>query len=98
MTTQAEMNLIGLTQSMESAEADLVKLCKSQKDAVYLTVTLSNKTHTLIAEEMGMNKGNFSRMLQGQIGLKNRLLLMQVCGNTALNQWENWMLENSWKQ
>ena len=78
---------------MEMAPIEMVKRCRNKMDAMRLCVQLSHSTHESIAIGLGINKGNFSKMLSGQTGhvvnfpTNSEGLLMELCGNYAPMQY-----------
>lgn len=90
--TQREMPLMGLAKRVENAPMELVRNCRHRLDAIRLCVQLSSMSHEHVAETLGIDKGHWSRILQGQAHFPDTktLDLMDVCGNYAPVQWEAW--------
>jgi predicted DNA-binding protein (UPF0251 family) len=83
---------VGESERPKLAPWNLVQMCKNRLDAVRLCVQLSNFTNEEIARQCGINKGNFTKMMQGRAHLPTRLSVrfMEVCGNFAPLQYEAW--------
>lgn len=86
---QLDMGFMQDLKPPQRAPMDLVKLCKEPRDAIRLRYQLSGKGMEQVASEYGTSIPNMSRILCGQVGLKNPVKFQWVCGNTALRQWEN---------
>lgn len=67
----------------------LLDLCNSPLDALMLCIQLSRMSHEAVCDQLGIDKGHFSRMLSGRANFSIRKLntLMRVCGNLAPLQW-----------
>lgn len=87
---QREMPVHGEPRKLKDAPAELVGMCEDELDAVRLCIQLSSFTHEFIGKELSIDKGHFSRMMQGQAGFPThkRLALMRLCGNRAPIQFE----------
>jgi hypothetical protein len=87
---QREMAVLGEPKKLHDAPIDLVKMCEDELDAIRLCIQLSRFTHEFIGKELSIDKGHFSRMMQGQAGFPTtkRLALMRLCGNRAPLQYE----------
>lgn len=74
------------------AEWDLVKKCRNRLDAVRLCVQLSGMSNESVAASLEIDKGNFSRMMQGRTNFPDAksVTLMELCGNYAPMQYEAW--------
>lgn len=72
------------------ADASLVKACKSRMDAIVLCVQLSHYSHEAIAEMLSIDKGHWSRIMQGRAHFPDAksVKLMELCGNYAPMQYE----------
>ena len=66
-------------------EAHYLSTCNDLLDAIHLCVHLSRLPHYSIAERLGIDRGHWTRMMQGQAHFPTRKLnhLMQICGNYA---------------
>jgi hypothetical protein len=74
------------------ADWALVQKCKDPLEAIILCVQLSDYSYETVAEKLGIDKGNFTRMMQGRANFpdRRRIQLMQVCGNYAPLQYDAW--------
>jgi hypothetical protein len=63
----------------------LLRTCNTLLDAVHLCIHLSHVKHYALAEALGVDRGHWTRMMQGQAHFPtNKLgLLMEKCGNYA---------------
>ena len=54
-----------------------------------LCIQLSRMSHEAVCDQLGIDKGHFSRMLSGRANFSVRKIntLARVCGNVALLQW-----------
>jgi len=70
-------------------EGALLSTCDSLLDSIHLCIHLSRLPHYHIAEKLGVDKGHWTRMMQGQAHFPTNKLksLMEVCGNYAPMQW-----------
>lgn len=70
-------------------DAQRLSMCQSLLDAVHLCIHLSKLPHYVIAGKLGIDRGHWTRMMQGQAHFPtNKLqLLMEVCRNFAPLQW-----------
>lgn len=66
-------------------EPQYLNTCGDLLDAIHLCIHLSRLPHYVIAEKLGIDRGHWTRMMQGQAHFPTRKLnmLMQVCGNYA---------------
>jgi hypothetical protein len=87
---QREMSVHGEPRKLQNVPVDLLKMCDDELDAVRLCIQLSSHTHEYIGKKLAIDKGHFSRMMQGQAGFPThkRLALMRLCGNRAPIQYE----------
>ena len=87
---QREMPVHGEPKKLTDAPWELVKMCEDELDAVRLCIQLSKFSHEFIGKQLGIDKGHFSRILQGMAGFPThkRLSLMRLCGNRAPVQYE----------
>lgn len=92
MESQREIPIIGLARTPKHAPMDLVQRCRHRLDAIRLCVQLSTLTNSHIAEALGIDKGHWSRIMQGQAHFPDTrtIELMDLCGNFAPVQWEAW--------
>lgn len=75
-----------------NAPFELVKSCRHRLDAIRLCVQLSNLPQEVICDELGINKGHWTRMMQGSAHFPDAKAnqLMKICGNYAPLQYEAW--------
>lgn len=75
---------------MQNAPDELVKKCRHGLDAIRLCVQLSSHTHEHLAKELVIDKGHFSRIMQGKASFPDtkRIQLMSLCGNRAPAQFD----------
>lgn len=87
---QRQIPILGEARKVSDAPVDLVKMCDDELDAIRLCIQLSRYTHDFIREQLRIDKGHFSRMMQGQAGFptSKRVDLMTLCGNRAPAQYE----------
>ena len=79
-------------QEIELADWALVQKCKDRLEAIQLCVQLSGYSYQEVAKQVGIDKGNFTRMMQGRANFPDRksIRLMRVCKNYAPLQYEAW--------
>ena len=67
----------------------LVRQCQSLLDAIHLCIHLSKLPNYAIAEKLGIDRGHWTRMMQGQAHFPTNKMhqLMHLCGNLAPLQW-----------
>ncbi len=72
----------------------LVAKCADELDAIVLCVHMSGLKHEWIRDQLGIDKGHWSRLMQGigNFPTQKRTQLMSLCGNVAPAQWENMKL------
>ena len=70
-------------------DASLLRTCDNLLDAIHLCIHMSRLPHYAIAQRLGVDKGHWTRMMQGQAHFPtNKLkMLMEMCGNYAPMQW-----------
>lgn len=75
---------------MQNAPDELVKKCRHGLDAIRLCVQLSGHTFEFLANELSIDKGHFSRIMQGKASFPDtkRIQLMTLCGNRAPAQFD----------
>jgi len=75
---------------MQNAPDELVKRCRHGLDAIRLCIQLSGHSHEFICEQLRINKGHFSRIMQGKAWFPDtkRTDLMSLCGNRAPAQFD----------
>lgn len=84
--------MLGQVKRPALADWNLVRKCTNRLDAIRVCVQLSGLAYQDIAESLGMNKGNFTRMMQGRAHFPDSksIKLMELCGNFAPMQYEAW--------
>lgn len=89
---QRQMPWMGEARRPEMAPMELITKCRNRLDAIRLCVQLSGMTHEYLAEQIGTNKGHWSRIMQGQAHFPTSREndLMALCGNYAPIQWAAW--------
>lgn len=92
MNNNSQRQLAFLTEARKAVDVPLefVKACKDELAALNLCINLSNLSDETIREELGIDKGHFSRMRKGRgnFPANKRLHLMAICGNRAPVQFE----------
>ena len=88
---QGEMALLGDVNERD-LEVDwaLIAKCNDEQDALLLCVHLSRLSNEEIARQLGIDKGHWTRIMQGRGNLpaRKRTQLMSICGNIAPIQYE----------
>ena len=90
---QRELPVLGnIKQTVKEVPWHLIEACKNKKQAIALCIKWSDMQHYVIAELIGENKGNFSRIAScsGNLNHNKENLLQDVCGNEAIINWVNW--------
>jgi hypothetical protein len=82
----------GAVQPIRKVEDALVRSCDTLLDAIHLCIHLSKRKHYDIAEALGIDKGHWTRIMQGGAHFPtNKLRALQyVCGNWAPLQYQTW--------
>lgn len=92
MSNHSQRQLVFLTEARKAVDVpiDFIKACKDELAALNLCMNLSNLSDETIREELGIDKGHFSRMRKGRgnFPANKRLHLMAICGNRAPVQFE----------
>lgn len=92
MNNHSQRQLAFLTEARKAVDVpvEFVKACKDELAALNLCINLSNLSDEVIREELGIDKGHFSRMRKGRgnFPANKRLHLMAICGNRAPVQFE----------
>lgn len=80
---------VGMSREPVKVEPHWLSSCGSLLDAIHLCIHLSKLPHYAIAERLGVDKGHWTRMMQGQAHFPTNKMhdLMSVCGNFAPLQW-----------
>lgn len=86
---QREMRLLGETRKPDYVELKLLGQCDTLLDAIHLCIQLSRYKHYTICEKLGIDRGHWTRMMQGHAHFPTNKIasLMQLCGNYAPLQW-----------
>jgi hypothetical protein len=87
---QREMTFLSEAKKPEMVDVALLQHCKNRLDAIRLCVQLSNFSNEVIAEQLSIDKGHFSRIMQGKAHFPDAksIDLMMLCGNYAPMQFE----------
>lgn len=92
MSNHSQRQLAFLTEARKAVDVpiDFIRACKDELAALNLCMNLSNLSDETIREELGIDKGHFSRMRKGRgnFPANKRLHLMAICGNRAPVQFE----------
>jgi hypothetical protein len=67
----------------------LIKQCDTLLDAIHLCIHLSKFQHHVVCKRLGIDKGHWSRIMQGGAHFPTNKIkdLMGICGNLAPLQW-----------
>ena len=86
---QREMRMLGEARRPDYVEMKLLAQCETLLQAIHLCVHLSRLPHYAISERLGIDRGHWTRMMQGQAHFPTNKLtdLMRLCGNYAPLQW-----------
>jgi hypothetical protein len=88
---QREMGLIGLVRTKpELVDWNLIAKCEDELAAIQLCVHLSRLSNETIAFKLGIDKGHWSRIMQGRghLPARKRTQLMAICGNLSPMQFD----------
>jgi hypothetical protein len=87
---QREMGFLANVKEPVMVETALLTHCKNRLDAIRLCVQLSNYSNEVVCENLGIDKGHFSRIMQGKAHFPDSksVDLMMLCGNYAPMQYE----------
>lgn len=87
---QREMQIFQEVAAPAMVSSDLLRMCACKLDAIRLCVQLSRLPHAVIQSELGIDKGHWTRMMQGQAHFPTNKegALMRLCGNYAPMQFE----------
>lgn len=90
--TQREMPWLSAARVPAMAPIELVMKCRNRLDAIRLCAQLSNLSHETICENLGIDKGHWSRIMQGRANFPDSksVEFMYLCGNYAPMQFEAW--------
>jgi hypothetical protein len=86
---QREMRMLGEIRKPDYVEMKLLGQCETLLQAIHLCVHLSRFPHWVVCERLGVDKGHWTRIMQGQAHFPTNKLttLMETCGNYAPLQW-----------
>lgn len=87
--TQKEMPIFGQTKPLEMLPIQWIRKCSSRHQAIQLCVKASGLEYSYIADRLGIDRGQFTRIMGGSAHFpdKKEDELMQVCGNYAPMQY-----------
>lgn len=87
---QREMPMLGLARKPVEVDWALIAKCNDEQDAILLCVHLSRLANEEIARQLSIDKGHWTRIMQGRGNLpaRKRTQLMSICGNIAPIQYE----------
>lgn len=87
---QRQIPILGEVKKPVMAPAELVAKCRHRLDAIRLCVQLSHLSNETLCARLGLDKGHFTRMMQGRAHFPDAksVELMTVCGNYAPMQYE----------
>jgi len=87
---QRQIPLLAEARKPELVDPALIQKLDSEEEAILLCVHLSRLSYEAICSRLGIDKGHWSRILQGRAHFptRKRLALMQLCGNLAPIQYE----------
>jgi len=87
---QRQIPLLAEVRKPELVDPALIEKLDGEDEAILLCVHLSRFSHEAICQRLGIDKGHWSRILQGRAHFptRKRLALMQLCGNLAPIQYE----------
>lgn len=90
ISNQRQIPILGEARQPSLVPCDLIGRCADEHEAVLLCVHLSKLSNETICGALGIDKGHWSRMMQGRASLpsRKRLELMRLCGNLAPIQFE----------
>lgn len=83
---------VGEIKPMEFVDWTLIQRCRDRLDAIILCVNQSGFSYEEVARQLLIDKGNFTRMMQGRANFPDRksVRLMDICRNYAPMQFEAW--------
>lgn len=87
---QREMPFFNQAKPPAMVQEALLATCRNRLDAIRLCVQLSSLSNEVISESLGIDKGHFSRIMQGKAHFPDSksIELMYLCGNYAPMQYE----------
>jgi hypothetical protein len=89
---QREMPFLGQCKKGQMVNEELIRQCRHRLDAIRLCIQLSGLSNEYIGECLGIDKGHFTRIMQGKAWFPDTksIDLMTLCGNYAPLQYEAW--------
>lgn len=89
---QGEMPIIGPTRDIEMIPLKRIQKCKTRHAAIQLCVAWSGLESGYVADRLGIDRGQFSRIMGGSAHFPDKKddELMRVCGNYAPLQYSAW--------
>src|SRR5688572_910213 len=89
---QREMPFLAEVKGPTEIPLEFIKACNSELEALNLCMNLSNLSDEAIRDQLGIDKGHFSRIRKGRGNFppNKRVALMELCGNLAPIQYEAW--------
>jgi len=86
---QMPLRMLSEMPKPHKVEPHYLHTCNDLLDAIHLCIHLSRLPHYAIAEKLGIDRGHWTRMMQGQAHFPTRKMkmLMEVCGNYAPMQY-----------
>jgi hypothetical protein len=87
---QREMPWLAEVKAPVMVDGERIAACRDGLDAVRLCVQLSSLSNETLCADLSIDKGHFSRMMQGRANFPDskRVSLMWRCGNYAPLQYE----------
>jgi plasmid maintenance system antidote protein VapI len=88
-SAQRPLPILAVQPKPSKIDDALLRTCSSFLEAIHLCIHLSRLPHYAIAERLGVDRGHWTRMMQGQAHFPTNKLtaLMDYCGNYAPMQW-----------
>lgn len=90
------MAFLGQVKDIEDVPPSLIKLCRDFRDALRIGIQYGRKTDAWVADHLGIDRGQFSRILNGKAWFPDDKC-MEFCrlvGNRAIYQYREW----EWKK
>ena len=91
---QREMPFLASVKGPQDVPQEFIRACKSELEALNLCMNLSGLADEAIRDQLGIDKGHFSRIRKGRGNFppNKRVALMELCGNRAPVQYEAYRL------
>ena len=88
---QREMPFYSSLKAPKDVDESLIRMCNSKRQAYLLCVQMSGLTQEKVGMLLGIDKGNFSKMMGGARAFPGdrELDLMWICGNNAPRQYDD---------